>query len=137
MLNKFIGIGRLTRDPELRYTQNGIPVSSFTIAIDRPFSGQGQQERETDFIDCVAWRKLAEVIANHLQKGRLIGVEGRVQVRSYETPDGQKRRATEIVADNVHFLDRPKEGGNGSSQGGQAPTKNVFEDLDLDDDVPF
>ncbi len=102
MLNKVILIGRLTRDPELRYTASGIPVGRFTLAVDRSFTNQ-QGERETDFIDIVVWRKLAEVCANNLGKGRLVAVEGRLQIRSYETQDGQKRRVAEVVADNVRF----------------------------------
>lgn len=138
MLNKVILIGRLTRDPELRYTQSGVPVTSFSIAVDRPFTGQGG-ERETDFIDIVAWRKLAETCANHLGKGRLVGVEGSLRVRSYEANDGQKRKAWEVVADNIHFLDKPKEG-QGQGQAGPptgAPAGKGFGDVDLDDDVPF
>lgn len=141
MLNKVILIGRLTRDPELRYTQAGIPVASFSLAVDRPFTSQSSGEREADFIDIVAWRKLAETCANHLGKGRLVSVEGSLRVRSYETTDGQKRKATEVVADNIHFLDRPKEGAAapGVQRTVGAPTAGVpaFDNIDLDDDVPF
>lgn len=105
MLNRIVLIGRLTRDPELRYVPSGHPVASFTLAVDRPFANQ-QGERETDFIDIVAWRKLAEQVSQHLSKGRLVAVEGRLQIRSYETQDGQKRRVAEVVADGVRFLDR-------------------------------
>lgn len=142
MLNKVILIGRLTRDPELRYTQTGIPVANFSIAVDRRFTGQGG-ERETDFIDIVAWRKLAELCANHLGKGRLVAVDGSLQSRSYETNDGQKRKAWEVVADNVDFLDRPREGGAAPGPverpSSSSPTAGVpaFDNLDLDDDVPF
>jgi single-strand DNA-binding protein len=115
MLNRVILIGRLTRDPELRYTPSGVAVARLTVAVDRDFQNQ-QGERETDFIDVVAWRKLAETISNHLAKGRLVAVEGRLQIRSYETQDGQRRRVAEVVADNVRFLDRPK----GESGGGLA-----------------
>ena len=103
MLNRIILIGRLTRDPELRYVPSGHPVASFTLAVDRPFANQ-QGERDTDFIDIVAWRKLAEQASQHLSKGRLVAVEGRLQIRSYETQDGQKRKAAEVVADAVRFL---------------------------------
>lgn len=142
MLNKVILIGRLTRDPELRYTQAGVPVVSFSIAVDRPFTGQSG-ERETDFIDITAWRKLAETCANHLGKGRLVAVEGSLRVRSYETNDGQKRKAWEVVADNVQFLDRPREGGAAAPGPVERPTSSptagvpAFDNLDLDDDVPF
>src|SRR5574337_1964608 len=104
-MNTVVLIGRLTRDPELRYVPSGQPVSSFTLAVDRPFVNQ-QGERGTDFIDIVAWRKLAEQVTQHLSKGRLVAVEGRLQIRSYETQDGQKRKVAEVVADAVRFLDR-------------------------------
>ena len=108
MLNLVVLIGRLVRDPELRYTPAGVAVASFTVAVDRPFTN-AQGERETDFIDVVVWRRLAETCAQHLQKGRLVAVEGRLQVRSYESADGQRRRVAEVVANDVRFLDRPRE----------------------------
>lgn len=108
MFNKVILIGRLTRDPELRYTANGVAVATFTLAVDRPYlNNQGQ--RETDFIRIVVWQKLAEVCANNLGKGRLVAVEGRLQVRSYESSDGQKRQVSEVIGENVRFLDWPKD----------------------------
>jgi single-strand DNA-binding protein len=107
MLNTVIMIGRLTRDPELRITPSGVSVASFTVAVDRPARDDGSHG--TDFIDCVAWRKLGELVAEYLTKGRLVAVEGRLQTRTYETQDGQKRRAWEVVADQVRFLDRAKE----------------------------
>ncbi len=109
MLNRVILIGRLTRDPELRYTPSGVAVASFTLAVDRPFTNQ-QGQRETDFIRIVVWRKLAEVCANNLGKGRMVAVDGRLQVRSYEAQDGSKRQAAEVVAETVRFLDWPREG---------------------------
>ncbi len=112
MLNRIVLVGRLARDPELRYTPSGKAVAGFTIAVNRRFANQ-QGEREADFIDIVVWGKLAETCANHLQKGRLVGVEGRLQIRSYETQEGQKRRVAEVVADNVSFLDKPKAGTEG------------------------
>ncbi len=130
MLNRIILIGRLTRDPELRYTPQGVPVASFSLAVDRPFSNQ-QGQRETDFIDCIAWRKLGETVGNHLTKGRLVAVEGRLQVRSYEAQDGTKRRVSEVVADSVRFLDRPKDGS------GSAPDMPMTDDVALPDDLPF
>ncbi|MGI6603814.1 MAG: single-stranded DNA-binding protein [Firmicutes bacterium] len=134
MLNRVILIGRLTRDPELRYTSAGIPVGRFGLAVDRPFANQ-QGQRETDFIDIVVWRKLAEVCTNNLSKGRLVAVEGRLQVRSFETPDGQRRKAAEVVADNVRFLDWPKTAtmGGGGSAGDFGGTEMDFDP----DDVPF
>ncbi|HET7380284.1 MAG TPA: single-stranded DNA-binding protein [Gaiellales bacterium] len=109
MYNRIILIGRLTRDPELRYVPSGAPVASFTLAVDRPFQNQ-QGNRETDFIDVVAWRKTAEQVSQYLTKGRMVAVEGRLQIRSYETQDGQKRKVAEVVADGVRFLDRAKPG---------------------------
>ncbi len=140
MLNRIILIGRLTRDPELRYVPSGQPVSSFTLAVDRPFVNQ-QGERGTDFIDIVAWRRLAEQVTQHLSKGRLVAVEGRLQIRSYETQDGQKRKVAEVVADAVRFLDRKagapaaaEAGGPTPEAGGPTPEAETAEG---EDDVPF
>ncbi|MGE5422695.1 MAG: single-stranded DNA-binding protein [Ignavibacteriales bacterium] len=124
MLNRVILIGRLTKDPELRYTPNGVGVCTFTLAVNRSFTNQGG-ERTADFIDIVTWRNLAENCANYLGKGRLVAVEGRLQVRSYETQDGQKRKAVEVVADTVKFLER----GSGSG-GGAGKDSKKFEDSD-------
>jgi single-strand DNA-binding protein len=112
-LNRIIIIGRLTADPELKYTAAGVPVAKFTLAVDRPFVKEGG-ERETDFIDVVTWRGLAETCAKHLGKGRLAAVEGRLQIRSYEDSQGIRRKAAEVVADSVRFLDWPKDGRAGS-----------------------
>ncbi len=101
MLNRVIIIGRLTQDPELRYTQNGTAVATFTVAVNRKF-----KRDEADFIPVVVWNKTAENCANYLGKGRLVAVEGRLQIRSYETQDGQRRRVTEVVAEEVKFLDK-------------------------------
>lgn len=110
MLNRIILIGRLTRDPELRYPAKGNAVVSFTLAVDRPFSNQ-QGQKETDFIRIVAWRKLAETCAQNLGKGRLVAVDGRLQIRDYEDKSGAKRQISEVVAENVRFLDWSKEQG--------------------------
>jgi single-strand DNA-binding protein len=107
LLNRIVLIGRLTRDPELKEVGQGISVANFGLAVERDFKNQSG-EKEVDFIDVQVWRKLAEVVANNLQKGRLVAVEGRLQVRSYEK-DGQKRRVSEVVAERVQFLDWPKE----------------------------
>lgn len=104
MLNRVILIGRLTRDPELRYTPAGVAVTQFTLAVDRPFTSQGG-EREADFIPVVTWRQLAETCANYLRKGRLAAVEGRIQIRNYENNEGKRVYVTEIIADNVRFLE--------------------------------
>ncbi len=131
-MNHIVIIGRLTKDPELRYTPNGVAAGSFTVAVDRPFNG-AKGEREADFIPIVVWRKLAENCANHLRKGRLVAVEGRLQIRSYDTQDGQKRRVAEIVASNVQFLDRGKD----EEQAPQAqPQNDDFSEINLDD-IPF
>ena len=124
MLNKAILIGRLTRDPELRSTSNDISVTSFTVAVDRNFTNQ-QGEKETDFIPVVAWRKLAETCAKYLEKGRLVAVSGRMQVRSYEAKDGSKRYVTEVVADEVQFLERTEE------------HKPEFKEVENDEELPF
>src|SRR5690606_6748936 len=107
-MNHIALIGRLTRDPELRYTPNGTAVAQFTLAVDRPFLNQSG-EREADFIPVVTWQRLAETCANHLHKGRLVAVEGRLQIRSYESQEGQRRRIAEVVAGNVQFLDKASE----------------------------
>lgn len=104
MLNRIVLIGRLTRDPELRFTAGGKAVANFTLAIDRGWSGPGN-EKETDFIDCVVWEKQAESAATYLKKGRLACVEGRLQIRQFEH-EGQKRKAAEVVANRVIFLER-------------------------------
>lgn len=134
MLNRVVLIGRLVADPQLRYTQNGTAVANFRIAVDRPFTNQ-QGERETDFIDIVAWRRLAETCANNLNKGRLVGVDGRLQVREYEY-EGQRRRQAEVVADNVEFLDWPRDGS--APRGAQGPPDmDMGDDGFNPDDVPF
>lgn len=124
MINRVILIGRLTKDPELKYTPNGVGVVTFTLAVDRPV--QKDKEKEADFIPIVAWRQLAEACANYLRKGRLAAVEGRMQVRNYENNEGRRVYVTEVVADNVRFLD---------------PSKNDQQDsqpVDIsDEDMPF
>lgn len=117
MLNRVILIGRLTRDPELRYTPAGVAVTQFTLAVDRPFTSQGG-EREADFIPVVTWRQLAETCANYLRKGRLAAVEGRIQVRNYENNEGKRVYVTEVIADNVRFLESNRDSNN-SGGGGQ------------------
>lgn len=116
MLNRVILIGRLTRDPELRYTPAGVAVTQFTIAVDRPFSGNNG-EREADFIPVVTWRQLAETCANYLRKGRLTAVEGRIQVRNYENNEGKRVYVTEVIADNVRFLESNRDGNQQREEG--------------------
>ena len=117
MINRVILIGRLTRDPELRYTTSGTAVCRFSLAVQRKFNRD-----EADFIDIVVWRGLAENCANYLGKGRLAAVEGRLQVRTYEAQDGQKRRVTEVVADDVRFLDKAS---SGSGTGVTSPSTQL------------
>ncbi|SMC00028.1 single-strand binding protein [Thermanaeromonas toyohensis ToBE] len=140
MLNRVILIGRLVRDPELRYTPNGVAVANFTLAVDRPYVNQ-QGERETDFIRISLWRRLAETCASHLGKGRLVAVEGRLQVRTYETSDGQRRQVTEVVADDVRFLDWPKDraASTGVEEIGDFPDlSDLGTEVELgEDDLPF
>ncbi len=148
-MNKAIIIGRLTRDPEMRTTTSGVNTTTFTVAVSRNYTG-ANGERETDFINCVAWRKQAENIAKYCTKGSQVAVEGRIQTRSYDAQDGTKRYVTEIMADNVTFL-----GGKGSNVpadnnfvGGSSnvdttdisedPFKDFGEEVALsDDDLPF
>lgn len=104
MLNRVVLVGRLTRDPDLRYTSNGLAVANFTIACNRPFKNQ-QGEQEADFINCVTWRKQAENLANYMKKGSQIGVDGRIQTRSYEGQDGKMVYVTEVLAENISFLE--------------------------------
>lgn len=117
MINRVVLVGRLTKDPELRYTPNGVAVANFTLAVNRPFSNQ-QGNRDADFINCVVWRRPAENVANFLKKGSLAGVDGRIQTRSFDAQDGRRVFVTEVIADSVQFLE-PK--GSGSSPGGYQP----------------
>jgi single-strand DNA-binding protein len=107
-MNKVILIGRLTKDVDIRYTEAGKAVANFTLAVDRPFKNQ-QGEKEADFIRIVVWGKQAENCANYIGKGRLVAVDGRLQIRSYEGQDGDRKYITEVVAETVKFLDKPKE----------------------------
>ena len=116
MLNHITIMGRLTRDPELRRTGSGIPVASFTVAVDRDIAPQ-DQDKETDFIDCVAWRQTGEFVSKYFTKGRMIVVDGRLQIRSWTDKDGNKRRTAEIVAEHCYFGDSNPQG-NQSNQGG-------------------
>ena len=119
MLNHIVIMGRLTRDPELRRTGSGIAVASFSLAVDRDFGGRDGGERETDFIDCVAWRHTGEFVSKYFTKGRMAVVSGRLQIRSWTDKEGNKRRTAEVVADNVYFGDSRRDGDNaGASYGG-------------------
>ena len=120
MLNHITIMGRLTRDPELRRTGSGVAVASFTVAVDRDFGGRDGGEKETDFIDCVAWRQTGEFVSKYFTKGRMIVVSGRLQIRSWTDKDGNKRRTAEVVADNCYFGDSKREGDSGSAYGGNS-----------------
>ena len=157
MLNHIPIMGRLTRDPELRYTQSQTPVASFTLAVDRDFGGRDGGEKQTDFIDCVAWRQTAEFVSKYFTKGRMAVVSGRLQIRDWTDREGGKRRSAEVVVDNVYFGDSRRDnndsgnyGGNsyGSSYGdnsrsysapaSSAPSANPFAELDDGDgELPF
>ena len=115
MLNHIVIMGRLTRDPELRRTGSGIAVASFSLAVDRDFGGRDGGERETDFIDCVAWRHTGEFVSKYFTKGRMAVVSGRLQIRSWTDKDGNKRRTAEVVADNVYFGDSRRDNDNGGN----------------------
>ncbi|MBU8908543.1 single-stranded DNA-binding protein [Desertibacillus haloalkaliphilus] len=152
MINRVILVGRLTRDPELKYTPNGVAVANFTLAVNRPFSNQ-QGEREADFINVVVWRKQAENATEYLKKGSLAGVDGRFQSRSYENNNGQKVFVVELVAESVQFLEPKSSNGSGGNQNNNQGSRNgIFSQNDLshdpftnngqpidikDDDLPF
>ena len=127
MLNRIQIIGRLTRDPELRYLSSGHPMAQFTLAVDRDFKNAAG-DRDADFINCVAWRKLAEQVGQYCSRGRLVAVEGRLQTRSYETQDGSRRRVTEVIGDRVWFLDKPKTEVDQSADGSGDVHPEVIED---------
>ena len=119
MLNRIIIMGRLTRDPELRHTQTGTPVASFSLAVDRDFRSRDGGERATDFIDVVAWRGTAEFVSKYFAKGRMAVVEGRLQIRDWTDRDGNKRRSAEVIAENIYFGDSRRDGDDrGGSYGG-------------------
>ena len=151
MLNHITVMGRLTRDPELRRTGTGVAVTSFTVAVDRDFGGQGG-ERETDFIDCVAWRQTGEFVSKYFTKGRMAVVSGRLQIRNWTDKDGNKRRTAEVVADNVYFGDSRRDGdatgatyaapaapafGGYSAPGATAPASDFAMLSDDDAQLPF
>ena len=155
MLNHIVLMGRLTRDPELRYTQSQTPVASFSLAVDRDFGGRDGGEKQTDFIDIVAWRSTAEFVSKYFTKGSMAVVSGRLQIRDWTDREGNKRRSAEVVADNVYFGESKRSrdensGGSyrGNSNGGyqagsyqsydSAPAGSAFSDLsDTDGELPF
>lgn len=133
MLNNVVIMGRLTRDPELRRTQSGTAVTSFTMAVDRDFKSQSG-EKETDFIDVVAWRNTGEFAAKYLAKGRMAAVEGRIQVRDWQDKDGNRRKSVEVVADNVYFADSKRDS---KPQESHTVDDQEFDEIEDDGDFPF
>ena len=140
MLNNIVIMGRLTRDPELRRTGSGVAVTSFTLAVNRDFSGK-DGEKETDFIDCVAWRQTGEFVSKYFSKGRMACVQGSLQMRDWTDKDGNKRRSAEVIASNVYFADSKSAAQNdGSSQPAPAfatPAAADFGQLNDDEELPF
>ena len=145
MLNRIMIMGRLTRDPELRHTQAGAAVSSFTLAVDRDFKDKQSGEKATDFIDVVAWRQTGEFVSKYFTKGRMAVVEGRLQMRDWTDKDGNKRRSAEVIADNVYFGDAKKDDGGSYTGGYQSAGQTAgvssgteFAELNDDDgELPF
>ena len=139
MLNHITIMGRLTRDPELRRTGSGIAVASFTLAVDRDFSGKDGGEKEVDFIDCTAWRQTGEFVSKYFGKGRMAVVSGRLQIRKWTDKDGNNRRTAEIVADNVYFGDSKKDSpGDATASAPVAAPASDFAMLEDDDaNLPF
>lgn len=127
MLNHIVIMGRLGRDPELRHTQSGTPVASFSLAVDRDFKDKNTGERVTDWIDVVAWRSTGEFVSKYLTKGRTAVVEGRLQIREWTDKEGSKRRSAEVVADNVYFADSKPNEGHGFSKQKATPKDDDFE----------
>ena len=129
MLNHIVLMGRLTRDPELRRTQSGVAVASFTLAVDRDFQNRDSGEKQTDFIDIVAWRNTAEFVSKYFAKGRMAVVSGRLQIRDWTDREGGKRRSAEVVADNVYFGDSKKDGA-APAQGGSSYDRPSYGNYD-------
>ena len=142
-LNIIVLQGRLVRDPEMRNTQSGVAVASFTLAVDRDFGGRDGGEKQTDFIDCTAWRHTAEFVSKYFSKGRMAVVSGRLQIDNYTDNDGNKRKAAKVIADNIYFGDSKKDGTTGGQSDGQnteqiAPASAGFVPVDVDDsELPF
>ena len=141
MLNRIVIMGRLTANPELRRTGSGVAVASFTLAVDRDFSGKDGGEKETDFIDCVAWKGTGEFVSKYFHKGSMAVVSGRLQIRSWTDKDGNKRRTAEVVADNVYFGDSKRDSENSSAPanygGYAAPAQDFAPMTDDDAALPF
>lgn len=123
LINRIVLTGRLTKDPDLRYTPNGVPVATATIAVNRSFNN-ANGEREADFINIVAWRTQAENMANYVKKGHLVGIDGRLQTRNYENQEGKRVYVTEVLAESVQFMEPKKDGGGNSGSGGNPYNQN-------------
>ena len=140
-LNIIVLQGRLVRDPEMRTTQSGVAVASFTLAVDRDFSGRDGGEKQTDFIDCTAWRHTAEFVSKYFSKGRMAVVSGRLQIDNYTDNDGNKRKAAKVIADNIYFGDSKKDDATGSQSDEAAsftPASSGFVPVDVDSgELPF
>ena len=144
MLNHIVIMGRLTRDPDLRYTQSQLPVVSFTLAVDRDFSGKDGGEKQTDFIDCVAWRSTAEFVNKYFTKGSMAAVSGRLQLRDWTDREGSKRRSAEVIVDNIYFGGSKKDNSAASQshpqQSHSAPAYEQSRFVEMDDgdeELPF
>lgn len=135
MFNSVILTGRLTTDPELRTTANGVSVTSFSIAVDRPY--RKDQERQTDFINVVAWRNIAELICKYVKKGSMIGIEGSIQTRKYQDKDGNNRTAFEVVANGFHFIESKRAESGNENQPAQFGSFEDFTPIDDDDELMF
>jgi len=142
MLNRVVLVGRLTKDPDLRYTPNGVAVANFTIAVNRPFNSEGGQD--ADFINCVVWRRAAENLANYMKKGSQVGVDGRLQSRSFDNSEGKRVFVTEVVADSVQFLESKGDSQQNNQQSNQHQNQKQQNEspdgqpIDIsDDDLPF
>lgn len=138
-MNRSVIVGRLTKDVDLRYTQNGKAVGNFTLAVNRPFKNKQTNDFDADFINCVAWGKQAENLAQYMKKGSQVGVDGRIQTRTYDDRDGKTVYVTEVVADNIQFLESRKDNDqNRKQQQENNPFESSAEPLDIDDsDLPF
>jgi len=139
-LNKVFLIGRLTKDPDLRYISNGTPVSKFTLAVSRSYKSQSSEQQQTDFIDIVVWQKQAENCKQYLVKGQEAMVEGRLQIRSYEAADGSKRKVAEVIAENVQFLSKPSQKNNQVNPEDLPPIEHIDSngsEADENEDIPF
>nr|DAN03972.1 MAG TPA: Single strand binding protein [Caudoviricetes sp.] len=135
-MNKVVLLGRLVKDPDVKYTQSGKCVASFTLAVDRPFKGQNG-EKETDFINVVTWGKTAELVGNSCIKGHRLLVDGRLQIRSYEAKDGTKRWVAEVIANGVEFIERKASGAAPAETGGKSEMEAFGQAVPFDEEIPF